>query len=34
MNGYIYRIWNDINDKPYIGKTAYSLEHRWKEHCE
>ena len=33
MNGYIYRIWNDINDKPYIGKTAYSLEQGWKEHC-
>lgn len=32
MNGYIYKIWNDINDKVYIGKTAYSLEQRWKEH--
>lgn len=34
MIGYIYRIWNDINNKSYIGKTAYSIEQRWKEHCQ
>ena len=33
MNGYIYKITNDINDKVYIGKTLYSIEKRWKEHC-
>lgn len=32
--GYIYRIYNDINDKNYIGKTTYSIEHRFKEHCK
>lgn len=30
---YIYKIVNDINDKVYIGKTIYSLEKRWSEHC-
>ena len=30
---YIYRIWNDINNKSYIGKTEHSIEKRWKEHC-
>lgn len=29
---YIYRIWNDINNKSYIGKTERSIEKRWKEH--
>ena len=33
MKGYIYKITNDINDKIYIGKTLYSIEKRWKEHC-
>ncbi len=28
---YIYRIWNDINNKSYIGKTERSIEKRWKE---
>lgn len=30
---YIYVIENDINDKKYIGKTEFSIEKRWKEHC-
>lgn len=30
---YIYRIWNDINGKDYIGKTLNTIESRWKEHC-
>lgn len=30
---YIYRIWNDINNKNYIGKTLNTIEKRWKEHC-
>lgn len=30
---YIYKITNDINDKVYIGKTEFSLEKRWREHC-
>ena len=29
---YIYCITNDINDKVYIGKTVYSIDHRFKEH--
>lgn len=33
MTGYIYKIWNDINNKVYIGKTLYSIEKRFKEHC-
>lgn len=32
MTGYIYRIWNDINNKSYIGKTINSIEQRFKEH--
>lgn len=31
---YIYKITNDINDKVYIGKTAFSIEKRFKEHCD
>lgn len=31
---YIYKITNDINDKIYIGKTEYSIEKRFKEHCK
>ena len=31
---YIYKITNDINDKIYIGKTEYSIEKRFKEHCQ
>lgn len=30
---YIYIIENDINDKKYIGKTTFSIEKRWAEHC-
>lgn len=28
----IYCIKNDVNDKVYIGKTIYTVEHRFKEH--
>ena len=31
---YIYKIINDINDKVYIGKTNFSLEKRFREHCQ
>lgn len=30
---YIYQIENDINGKKYIGKTEFSIEKRFKEHC-
>ena len=30
---YIYEIINDINNKSYIGKTEFSIERRFKEHC-
>lgn len=30
---YVYQITNDINGKIYIGKTEFSLEKRFKEHC-
>ena len=30
---YIYKIVNDVNDKIYIGKTEFSIEKRFKEHC-
>ena len=30
---YIYKITNDINNKCYIGKTEFSIEKRFKEHC-
>ncbi len=30
---YIYKIVNDINDKLYIGKTEFSIEKRFQEHC-
>ena len=30
---YIYQIVNDINDKIYVGKTEFSFEKRFKEHC-
>ena len=32
MNGFIYKITNNLNQKNYIGKTTYSVEKRWKEH--
>ena len=31
---YIYKITNDINNKIYIGKTEFSIEKRFKEHCK
>ena len=31
---YIYKIENDINGKIYIGKTEFSIEKRFKEHCK
>ena len=31
---YIYKITNQINGKAYIGKTLFSIEERWKEHCK
>ena len=30
--GYIYKIYNDINDKLYIGQTISTLEERWHGH--
>ena len=30
---YIYQITNDINNKIYVGKTEFSIEKRFKEHC-
>lgn len=30
---YIYKIINDINQKIYVGKTEFSIEKRFKEHC-
>lgn len=30
---YIYKIINDINDKIYVGKTEFSIEKRFKQHC-
>ena len=31
---YIYQITNQINGKIYIGKTEFSIEKRFKEHCD
>lgn len=31
---YIYQIQNDVNEKIYIGKTEFSIEKRFKEHCK
>lgn len=30
---YIYQIVNDINGKVYVGKTEFSIEKRFQEHC-
>lgn len=30
---YIYKITNDVNGKIYIGKTEFSIEKRFAEHC-
>lgn len=32
MKGRIYKIYNDINDKVYIGKTVNTLDKRFKQH--
>lgn len=32
MIGKIYKIWNDVNDKIYIGSTKMKLEERFKSH--
>ena len=29
---FIYKIKNLVNNKIYIGKTNYSIEHRWQQH--
>ena len=34
MEGSIYKITNDINDKIYIGKTLHSIEKRFQEHLK
>ena len=31
---YIYKIINNVNDKVYIGKTAFSIQKRFQEHCK
>ena len=33
MSSYIYKIWNEINDKLYIGQTSLSIDYRFKQHC-
>lgn len=30
---FIYCITNDINGKQYVGKTDFTIEKRFKEHC-
>lgn len=30
---YIYQIQNDVNGKIYVGKTEFSIERRFQEHC-
>lgn len=30
--GYIYKIYNDVNDKIYIGQTIRTINERWKAH--
>lgn len=32
--GFIYKIWNDVNDMFYIGRTYRTVEKRWSEHCK
>lgn len=34
MNGFIYKITNNINSKIYIGQTKQSLKKRWSRHCD
>lgn len=31
---FIYKITNDVNQKIYVGKTEFSIEKRFKEHCK
>lgn len=31
---YIYQITNDVNGKVYIGKTEFSIQKRFQEHCK
>lgn len=31
---YIYKIINTVNNKVYIGKTAFSIQKRFQEHCK
>ena len=30
--GYIYKIYNDVNDKLYYGQTTITVKNRWKQH--
>lgn len=30
MNGFIYKITNEVNNKVYIGKTLFSIDKRFK----
>ena len=32
--GYIYKIYNDVNEKVYIGQTSCTVEKRWIEHLK
>lgn len=32
--GYIYKIYNDVNDRIYIGQTSRTVDVRWKEHVK
>lgn len=32
--GFIYKVTNDINEKVYIGQTAFTIEERFAEHCK
>lgn len=34
MNGFIYKITNEVNNKVYIGKTLSSIDKRFKQHKE
>ena len=31
---YIYKITNDVNQKIYVGKTEFSIQKRFTEHCQ